>query len=299
MTAATEGFSADWLALREPFDHAAREAAMPVLAGGGPAVGGADGASLSVLDLGCGTGSNLRFLAPRLGVARQHWTVIDHDPALLAGWPARPPGPPGVALQVTPQRLDLAGGFDRLALPPGGLVTGSALLDLVSRPWLQRLVDASARAGTAWWFALSVDGRLSWTPSDPDDAPVLAAFEAHQRRDKGFGPALGPDAPREAARSLRAAGYRVIGARSDWLIDGRAGPDGPGAALPMLQSLIEGMARAAAEQQPALAPAVAGWRARRLARVVETVLRVGHVDLRAWPPGAAAGRAADTEGAGD
>lgn len=68
------GFSPEWLALREPADHAARNP--QVLA----AVGGyfADKASLSVLDLGCGAGSNLRGTYAALP-DRQHWTLVDHD----------------------------------------------------------------------------------------------------------------------------------------------------------------------------------------------------------------------------
>jgi SAM-dependent methyltransferase len=96
------GFSADWLRLREPFDRAAREAALLAPAGGGrDRPDGADVAAsdrralgdvladwrrgrgeLAVIDLGAGTGANLRFTAPRLGGA-QRWTLVDNDPALL------------------------------------------------------------------------------------------------------------------------------------------------------------------------------------------------------------------------
>ncbi|MGD8498218.1 MAG: class I SAM-dependent methyltransferase, partial [Chromatiales bacterium] len=56
------GFSPDWLALREPLDARARSAALVdrlrAQAPRGPR---------RILDLGSGTGSNLRYLAPRLG----------------------------------------------------------------------------------------------------------------------------------------------------------------------------------------------------------------------------------------
>ena len=65
--AAMTGFSADWLALREPFDRSARQAAaaafdLPALAG---RLRG-DKPALEVVDLACGTGANLRELGPRL-----------------------------------------------------------------------------------------------------------------------------------------------------------------------------------------------------------------------------------------
>src|SRR5438128_5144077 len=73
------GFSADWLALREPFDSRARS----------PAVVDAVASffepqqSVRAIDLACGTGSTLRALSPRLP-PRQSWTLVDNDPSLLA-----------------------------------------------------------------------------------------------------------------------------------------------------------------------------------------------------------------------
>ena len=42
---------------------------------------------LRIVDLGCGTGSNLRALAPLLG-PRQHWRLVDYDADLLVEHPA-------------------------------------------------------------------------------------------------------------------------------------------------------------------------------------------------------------------
>ena len=72
------GFSADWLALREPFDAAARTSALVAeLRAHLPR-----GTPLEILDLGCGAGSNLRHLAPLLG-GPQRWRLADHDATLL------------------------------------------------------------------------------------------------------------------------------------------------------------------------------------------------------------------------
>ena len=50
------GFSPEWLALREPADHAARNPQVLAAVGAHFAAKG----SLTVVDLGCGAGSNLR-----------------------------------------------------------------------------------------------------------------------------------------------------------------------------------------------------------------------------------------------
>lgn len=51
----------------------------------------------------------------------------------------------------------------------------------------------------------------------------------------------------------------------------------------MLRAMIEGMAHATLEQEPAAHELVGAWKARRLALVDRTCLRVGHVDLLAMP----------------
>jgi hypothetical protein len=116
-------------------------------------------------------------------------------------------------------------------------------------------------------MALSVDGRLLWQPEDAQDEAVGRGFFAHQQGDKGFGPALGPDAVPCLADLLEAAGYRVFLERSDWQLDGGE----------LLGATLDGIATAAA--------APAGWsglRRRQLA-AGELRLTVGHVDLLALP----------------
>ncbi len=296
------GFAADWLALREPFDRAARAEAAAAFDWPAWAQalhrGIADDGAVAVLDLACGTGANLRELAPRLG-GRQRWLMIDHDPALLAAAPAvlagwaeaqglrvRTDGArsqlcrEGLQIDIEWRRMDLAIGLDALPWGEVRLVTASALLDLVGAPWLQAVVERcrAARAAVVW--ALSVDGRIEWSPQDAGDAPVHALFGVHQRRAKGFlGPALGVGAADEAARLLAAAGYRVMQARSDWQLDARSGQ----ADLALLKEMVGGIAHAAAEQDPGQAPMAAAWRARRLAQLAAARLRVGHRDLMAMP----------------
>ncbi len=309
------GFSADWLHQREPFDAAARDGAAPRLALDArlaawrpPA-----GAPLRVIDLACGTGANLRWLAPRLGGA-QEWLVVDHDAALLRRWPgclaARKGGnggkggtigesgesgngrdgsnggtlqfsSTGFHAEIVRRRLDLTQALESLPWHSARLVTGSALLDLVSAAWLQRLVAVTATARVALMMALSVDGRHRWTPGDADDAAVAALFGAHQQRDKGFdGPALGAAAAPALLLALRRCGYRVHSARSDWLLDGRHDLQ----ARAVQRALIDGMARAALEQAPASTALVQAWRQRRQVLAPRSVLRIGHLDVLALPP---------------
>jgi SAM-dependent methyltransferase len=268
------GFSADWLHQREPFDAAARAVAAEQLQlATWLAELKPDAAPWRVIDLGCGTGANLRALAPLLG-GPQQWRVVDHDTALLDAW-SEAPGETSIERVA----LDLARDLERLPLAGTTLVTASALLDLVSAAWLQRLVAVCRDGGASVLFALSVDGRAVWDPLDPDDALASALFNAHQRRDKGFGPALGPLAAATAIEGFRAAGYSVRSAPSDWWIDGRADP----AALDLQRALIDGIAHAAIEQDAQAAPVLRAWQARRHAAAGRSTLRIGHLDVIATP----------------
>ncbi|MEZ5292877.1 MAG: class I SAM-dependent methyltransferase [Vicinamibacterales bacterium] len=264
-----ESFSAEWLALREPVDHVSRADALVSWIGARLGPSHRPGA----LDLACGTGSNVRHLAPRLPAVRQ-WTLVDHDAVLLDL--AR-----HLALadendardRLGCARLDLRD-LDALPIAGHALVTGSALLDLVSAAWLDGLVHRCRAAGAAVLFALSYDGRIECRPADAWDARIRELVNEHQVTDKGFGPALGPAAAATAARDLARAGYDVETAASDWVLDARQAP--------LVRLLFDGWAGAARAISPADADAVADWRLRADRRLDAGLkVRVGHTDVAA------------------
>jgi SAM-dependent methyltransferase len=278
------GFDAGWLTLREPYDHAARSVELA------DRFAAAVGKTRHVLDLGCGTGSNLRYLAPRIPGA-QRWLCIDHDGALLEaartalhdwgngqGWPTRGEddalnlGRPGEEIRVRFAARDLARG----GLPDIDGVSGlsaSALLDLTSAAWLDEFADRCRRMPLL--IALSFDGRLLFEPAAPEDAEVCRRFLAHQRTNKGFGPALGPDGAAHLAERLTAIGCAVRLETSDWQL----GPNDEA----LLRATLTGIVAAAGEvsQDPPLAR-WATLRKRQLA-AGELRLTVGHLDLLALP----------------
>lgn len=277
----SEAFDADWLALREPFDHAARSVALA--------------RRLSewlpqrprIVDLGAGTGSMFRFLAPIIG-RRQDWLLVDADAALLdeafgrisawarrRGFSATSTGdellvstPTGLwRIEVRTEDLVQANDVSNSLLHGWtcDAVVCSALLDLVSASWLERLFD---RVHVAFFASLTVDGRDTWLPRDPADARVRAAFRRDQLRDKGFGRALGPSAPGFALRALAARGYVTASAPSDWHV--------PRTALRMQRALIDG--RRASDLR---------WQEMRLRQALRgrLAITIGHRDILALPPG--------------
>ncbi len=263
------GFSADWLALREPYDRAARSTV--VLDAVKSAF--ADRSSLSMVDLACGTGSTLRALTKHLPV-RQQWRLADNDLGLLLR--AGQTSIPGVKVTTVP--IDLARDLEAALDGPIEIVTTSALLDLVSPAWLERFVFETAARKLPVYAALSYDGRISLDPSDPLDAKIIAAVNKHQRTDKGFGPALGPAAVAEAIGHFERLGYSVVQATSDWVF----GPDDRNVQL----EIVAGWASAARDIGDLSLGDIANWlvRRREIIAAGRSSIRVGHVDFFALPP---------------
>jgi hypothetical protein len=265
-------FSAEWLALREPYDVAARNS--DVLA----AVAGAfrGQSAIAIVDLACGTGATLRAVAPHLP-AQQRWRLVDNDLGLLlrASNLGEPP-----RLTVITRPLDLARDLELALEAPLDLITTSALLDLVSPEWLDRLIIEAAARRLPVYAALSYDGRTVIEPSAELDAEILAGFNRHQRTDKGFGPALGPQAATRAVERFVHFGYDVAQGRSDWVFGGND--------RPIQEALFASWAALAALATPLSSGDIAQWLARRRAYLAAGAsrLRIGHVDLFARPIGA-------------
>lgn len=265
------GFAAEWLALREPYDARARNP--DVLDTVAASLAGHP--SVTIVDLACGAGSTLRALSPRLA-GRQNWRLVDNDLGLLAraSASARPAG-----ANVLPIPLDLNRDLEAALDGPVDLITASALLDLVSDDWLGRLVVETAARRIPLYAALTYDGRIEFDPADSADTAIVAAVNRHQRSDKGFGPALGPSAAKAVIAHLEAVGYSVRHGTADWAF----GPND----RQIQTEILSGWAAASRETKDPPLAEIDGWLTRRRAAVAagRSSIRVGHVDVFAWPTG--------------
>jgi hypothetical protein len=242
----------EWLELREPADAAARsEELAERLARYLPA------GPLVIHDLGGGSGAMGRWLAPRLPQP-QRWVVHDRQDDLLEL----------AAEDFEVRRSDIT----RLTpadLEGASLITASALLDMLTADELAGMLRPCA--GLPMLIAMTVTGRVAFSPAEPLDADLSAAFNVHQRRDGR----LGPDAVTAALDEL--AGAEVEVRSSPW----RLGP----AHGELLTEWFRGWVAAAAEQDPALAAEADAYRDRRLAQAAagELTVTVDHADLLVLP----------------
>ena len=277
----TEVFDESWLALREPIDQRSRPAVALTLVKQAWQKHG----WRCAVDLGAGTGSNVRYLSPVLPTPQQ-WTLIDHDEQLLESCEM-----PESADRVTKVVCNLNSGIsEQIEAADADFVTASALLDLVSESWLIEIVETCRAKRRGVYFSLTYDGSIQWHAAvndlqladDPDDAAVRQAVNAHQRRDKGFGAALGPMANLKAEAAFRSANYQVWLLQSRW----RLGP----ADSKVVNRLISGWESAAvehsvSESRPEDRHRFHLWAERRREAVAQGDfgLTVGHLDLVALP----------------
>ncbi len=265
-------FSAEWLALREPVDHIAINVdvrrRLQAWAG--------DRARVMVVDLGSGTGSNFRSLAGDLP-CQQNWLLVDHDAALLATCRdlLGTASAVGERVSIAVRQADLSAGDIDDLVARCDLVTAAALFDLVSPAVIERIVAAVAQHRAAFYATLIYDGVAAWLPFHDLDRRMLAAFNAHQRTDKGFGCAAGPDAAKLIAGAFETRGYAVWRRPSPWVLSDDCSQ--------LRIATDRGWAQAARETDQINDNQQAQWLAWREA-ADQPVTIVGHQDVLALPP---------------
>lgn len=261
-----------WLDLREPADASAR--AVDLVVALRRYLGQDD--PLVVHDLGCGTGSMTRWLAPQLA-GPQHWVVHDRDATLLrCAARLAVSAADGATVTVDP-RLDDLTELHQDTLAGASLVTASALLDVLTGAQVRHVVAASRAAGCPVLLTLTVIGQVELTPSDPLDGVFAAAFNDHQRRPVDVARLLGPDAVAFTAEEFARAGAEVLIRPSVWRL---------GAAYADLSAAwLAGWIDAACEQQPQFVTAARAYARRRADELAAGSLRivVHHHDLLAIP----------------
>jgi SAM-dependent methyltransferase len=289
-------FTSEWLALREPVDHRSRnKKLLASVTNYLDQIASIHASAIHIVDLGCGSGSNLRALAPAFHDV-QEWTLVDSDPALLHAaqtelleWcddsiviqnDLHASGHGSLTqslvliknkkkINVNFQCADLSKDVHLPIMATADLVTAAAFFDLTSEIWLQQFC---ATLRKPLYATLSYNGSENWHPEGPSDASVLKAFHLHQTTDKGFGAAVGPNAAKLLIKLLTDRAYRVFVADSPWVMDELD--------RPLIEQLASGTATAVKETALLPAETVDQWlQSKRNA--IKCV--IGHTDIFACP----------------
>ena len=285
-------FKVSWLDLRENADVRARSIGVV----GSIRAQLKQFEKINVLDLGSGTAAMFRYLAPKLN-SRQTWKLIDMSQDLLqqcaprfVAWADSQ----NLTLRedenyweflgkeehyvVSGERKNLAAGFDDFASwNEVHLVTASALLDLVSFRWIEELAQFCGQTHAIFYANLTYDGKVLWLPTHPTDAECLRLFNEDQRRDKGFGLALGPYSSSVIVRALTSLGFSVNTSPSPWVL----GPNDHILQGEMLAQWIKVLEQTD-QRLPATFQDWMSFRSRAI-REGRSHLMVGHQDICAVP----------------
>jgi SAM-dependent methyltransferase len=274
------GFSPEWLRLRESADANARNRDIA----NAVSARFAQRETLTVVDLGCGTGANLRATASLLPNT-QTWTLVDSNAALLAcartelaSWSDQAESDGTLlrlkkghaSITVNFKSSDLATELESVFEHAPALVTASAFFDLVSEPFIRKLALRCSEARSAFYAVLTYNGVQRWNPHRPADNQIASAFHSHQLRDKGFGAAAGPLASSELADQFRHNGYLVQEGESPWVL-GRND-------RMLIEELMRGHAMAAGETGLVDAKTLETW-----VKVQRSGAEIGHTDTFAVP----------------
>jgi hypothetical protein len=262
----------DWLAARVAADDAARAATVSTLL---PELSrylieaAEPGGTVQIIDLGAGTGANQRWLAPRLPI-RQRWLHLDHNPVISRSLPL-----PAETV-IVDKSVEALGQLLTEASGDRQLVTCSALLDVLTTKQIQSVCRAVIDNRVPVFFSLTVTGGLTLSPTDPHDQLLLAAFNDHQRRAGGAGPA----ATMLTLDLLRAAEFAVTTQETPWRLTADSG-------LAFVDQMLEERLAAAVAQDPALARTATDWLELRRAQLAAGLLRIelDHCDILGLPGG--------------
>ena len=267
------GFSIEWLNLREASDHKARDRHLLKTAANW--LNDLKSKDKVIVDLGTGTGSTIRGLQRHTTLAPSiQWRLVDNDPELLAEAVHRH----SKEYSIESFLVDLSA-TQKLPLESASLITASALLDLVSsnfiRDLCQLIKEKNEGRPLGFYSALNYDGCIKWTPFHPLDAAILMNFNTDQSRDKGFGPALGPDATDFLKTQFDSTKFQCLSAKSPWLLGS--------ADYLLAESLINGISDVAIQTDGLTNSDIQDWKTFRIKNVRTGTCYLGHTDILVLP----------------
>ena len=221
-----------------------------------------------IIDLGCGTGTNYRYLTRNDG-SDTPWLGVDSDGDVLKIAARELAGTP-----VRFESADLATDLSLIATNENMAITASAFLDITSEEWIGRF--AKVVAGKPLLIAMTASGPPAWDPVDDMDEAIEACLQNHRKADHGFGPSAGFSAARLLADELNARNCNVSLEVSDWSVDLQD--------REVMATLIDGVRRRALLHLPHTQ--VDQWAATRRQQNQAGLLKLTlpHLDLLSLPP---------------
>jgi len=227
-----ENFDIDWLSERYPFDVEARNKELQSKV----AAHLAEKSSITLVDVGAGTGSNCLYFVEQLP-QNQTWYLVEQNADLKKATIKRLRDYANYHkysferkkdtvkitslkrnITVTVLNDSLLNLVDLVDLSRVDLVLANAVFDLFSAKQITALVNLITQNKLAFYHTLSYEG-MTFNPTDPFDDVFIAAYNEHMERPQDFGKALGKHASQYMVKLFEATASTVHTATSKWKIE--------------------------------------------------------------------------------
>lgn len=265
-----------WLDLRVPYDDDARQYSLGLVDQAATALqdqATSAAPSVVIIDVGAGTGNSARWfkqhLTPRLPQRDLRWVLLDADAAALHTASDTMPEADMLSAPIS-QLPSIADELLSNSLEPAQLlITGSAVLDVLTQSDLHAITDTIIRHSGIGLLLLSITGTWQLTPADLQDTIINQTFCAHQQRDGK----LGPDSAGALLAAAQRAGASIESGNSPWQL---VAPRDQEFMARFLTERIE----AVIAQQPQLRSLATDWLDRRITQLTEGLsIEIQHLDV--------------------
>ena len=253
---------------------------------------------LNLLDLGCATGANFRYLAPRLD-CHQNWTLMDRDDSAFedlieetehwAGshnWTMKNREDRSFTLVADDQQwhvnmyvIALDEEVEKINLGGFHALCSSNFLEKTSAEWYRKLAQRCADAQLPQLLGVNYTSHLKLSPSDPDDALVMEGFHRHIKQDYGLGEAMGDETSYYILRELTNLRFTVQESEYVWYLNSTRQPA-------LINLMIERLSKSAqavyGEEEE---KRIQAWASRRHYAIAakKVKMEIGYSDILAKP----------------
>ena len=180
-------FNNNWLKLRETVDKKSRNLKIIELIN----KKFSNHESISIIDLGTGTGSNFNYLKPRLKFI-QNWVFTDISSNSINYFKKNI----NISRKICKtkfQIFDVINDLQKINFKKFNIVTGSAFLDILPRSWFYKFHKYNTKTEIIL-FALNYNGAFTFFPKHKYDQQIVDLFNKDQKSNKGIGvKAIGPE----------------------------------------------------------------------------------------------------------
>ena len=226
-------FETNWLDRRSHYDNAARDknveiACLNYLK---------NKSSVSILDIGSGTGSNCLYFLERMP-AVQNWIFVEHDEHLSKYALERIKKhavDAAYSIEVAPQKIFLQKDNRKISieyitdsflnlekkvdLSKIDLVTAGAVFDLLSFKQFVDIASVILENEIALLATMNY-AEMNFSPSEASDVLFIEKYEKHMSRKQEFGKAMGKDCSRSMVKFFRKHQKEIVYGASIWNLVG-------------------------------------------------------------------------------